>query len=53
MEGFFLLKKLLENNDYMCKLDLKEAHLLVPLKSRWRDWLYQLTAFDLSCLLLQ
>ena len=34
MEGFHLLKEILEQNDYLCKLDLKVAYFSVPLNKQ-------------------
>ena len=31
MEGLHLLKDMLKEKDYMCKIDLKDAHFCVPL----------------------
>ena len=31
MEGLYLLKELLKEGDFLCKLDLKNAHFLAPL----------------------
>ena len=33
MEGLFLLKEIIQKNDYMCKIDLKDAYFAVPLHS--------------------
>ena len=48
MEGIFLLKQVLQKNDYMCKIDLKDAYFAVPLHSssqkyirfKWKGNLY-------------
>ena len=34
MEGLQNLKYMLQKLDYMCKLDLKDAHILVPLDKK-------------------
>ena len=34
MEGLHLLKEILEQNDYLCKLDLKVAYFSVPLNKQ-------------------
>ena len=49
MEGLFLLKEILQKNDYMGKIDLKDAYFAVPLLSssqkyirlKWKGNLYQ------------
>ena len=49
MKGLFLLKEILLKGDYLCKIDLKDKFLTVPLnlKSqtfvsfRWKDLIYQ------------
>ena len=49
MEGLFLLKEILKKNDYMCKIDLKDAYFAVPLHSssqkhirlKWKGNVYQ------------
>ena len=58
MEGLFLLKKILQKNDYMCKIDLKDASFAVSLHSsslkyirfKWKGNLYQ---FSMPFLWLQ
>ena len=35
MERLFLLKEILQQNGYMCKIDLKDAYSAVPLHSSW------------------
>ena len=49
MESLFLLKEILQKNDYTCKIDLKDAYFAVPLHSgsqkyirfKWKGNLYQ------------
>lgn len=49
MEGLFMVQDLIERNCYMCKIDLKDAYLTVPiiikdqkfLRFLWRQELYQ------------
>ena len=49
MEGLFLLKEILQEGDYMCKLDLRDAYFSVPLhkdsqkfvRFPWKGSLYQ------------
>ena len=49
MEALFLLKEILQEGEYMCKIDLKDAYFLVPLNQkfqkfvsfRWKNLLYQ------------
>lgn len=58
MEGIHMVKELLEKQDYMCKLDLKDAYFCVPvkqsqrkfLKFRWKRKIFQFTcmAFGLA-----
>jgi len=31
MEGLFTLKELLQENDFLCKMDLKDAYFTIPL----------------------
>ena len=33
MEVLFLLEKLMQKGDYICKIELKDAYFLVPYKS--------------------
>ena len=37
MEGFFCLRELLQEGDYICKLDMKDAHFSVPLHQTSRN----------------
>jgi len=39
MEGLHLLKDLLKEKDYMCKVDLKDAYFCVPLHPRHRKYI--------------
>ena len=49
MEGLLLLKEMLQEGDYMCKIDLKAAYFPVPLNQKsqkfvsfkWKDLFYQ------------
>ena len=49
MEALFLLKEILQEGEYMCKIDLKDAYFLVPLNQKfqkfvsfkWKNLLYQ------------
>ena len=49
MKGLFLLKNILQRNDYMCNIDLKDACFVFPLHSssqkyirfKWKGNLYQ------------
>ena len=49
MEGLFLLKETLQERDYLCKIDLKDAYFTVPLNQKsqtfvsfkWTDLSYQ------------
>ena len=38
MEGLHCLRNILKKGDYMCKLDLKDAYILVPLKPASRKF---------------
>ena len=38
MEGFHLLKEILEQSNYLCKLDLKEAYFCIPLNKQSRKY---------------
>ena len=48
MEGLFLLKEVLLKEDYMCKIDLKDANFSVPkdsnsqefIRFHWKDQIY-------------
>ena len=56
MEGLFLLKELLIQNDFMCKIDLKDAYFSVQLaeesqnhvRFQWENQIYQFFAFVLD-----
>ena len=39
MEGLFLLKETLQEEDYMCKIDLKDAYFSVPLNLKSQKFL--------------
>ena len=39
MEGLHLLKDLLKENDYMCKIDLKDVYFCVPLHTSQRKYI--------------
>ena len=39
MEGLHLLKELLQSNDYLCKLDLKDAYFCIPMSQKSRRFL--------------
>ena len=49
MEDLFLLKEILQKNDYICKIDLKDAYFAVPphsssqkyIRFKWKGNLYQ------------
>ena len=49
MKGLFLLKETLQEGDYMCKIDLKDAYFSVPvnfksqkfLSLKWKNLFYQ------------
>ena len=38
MEGLHLLKEILEQSEYLCKLDLKDAYFRVPLNKESRKY---------------
>ena len=38
MEGLDLLKEILEQGDYLCNLDLKDAYFIVPLSKQLPKW---------------
>lgn len=53
MEGLFLLKTILQRNDYMAKIDLKDAYLCVPMQSSHRQFLrfrWENRMFQFQCL---
>ena len=39
-KGIHLLKEILEQGDYLCKLDLKEAYFCVPLNKQSRKYVH-------------
>ena len=39
MEGLHLLKDLLRQNDFMCKVDLKDAYFCIPLQRNHQKFL--------------
>ena len=59
MEGFHMVKDLVQPGDWLAKIDLKDAYFLVPvhpshqkfLQFQWQDSLYQFQClpFDQSC----
>ena len=59
MEGFHMVKDLIRPQDWLAKIDLKDAYLLVPihldhrkyLQFRWQSLTYQFNClpFGLSC----
>ena len=42
MKGVLALLELLDKNDYMCKIDLKDAYVVVPIHENSRDYLTSL-----------
>ena len=38
MEGLHLLKEILEQGNYLCKLDLKDAYFCVPLNKQSKEY---------------
>ncbi len=59
MEGMHMLKDVLQQNDFMVKLDLKDAYLTIPLhkdhrkylRFQWKgvQWEFNCLAFGLAC----
>jgi len=52
-EGLCRIKELLRRNDWMCSVDLKDAHLSVPIARHHRKFLrfiWQCMTYELKCL---
>jgi len=53
MEGLHMLKDLLKEGDFMCKLDLKDAYFIIPIKQNCRKYLrflWKERVFEFLCL---
>jgi len=53
MEGLFLIKELLSPNDWMLKIDLKDAYFSVPIHASWRKYIrfeWQGSLYQFVCL---
>ena len=53
MEGLHMLKDLLQEGDYMCKLDLKDAYFTVPMNRESKKFLrfqWQAILYEFQCL---
>ena len=53
MEGFFCLRELLQEEDYICKLDMKDAYFSVSLHQSSRNYVrfsFSGNLYDLLCL---
>ena len=53
MAGLHLLKEILEQGEYLCKLDLKDAYFSVPLNKQSRKYVrfeYKTSLYEFLCL---
>ena len=53
MEGLHLLKEMLQQGDYMCKIDLKDAYFMIPINQESRKFLrflWQGSLYEFLCL---
>ena len=55
MEGLHLLRDLLQEGDYMCKIDLRNAYFIKPINQKYRKYLkfkWEGTLYEFLCLCL-
>ena len=53
MEGLHLMKDLLQDGDYMCKIDLREVYFTIPINQKYRKYLgfnWEGTLHEFLCL---
>ena len=53
MEGLHLMKDLLQEGDYMCKIDLHDTYFTIPINQKYRKYLrliWERTLYEFLCL---
>ena len=53
MEGLHLMKGLLQERDYICKIDLRDAYFTIPINEKYRKYLrfkWEATLYEFRCL---
>ena len=53
MEGLHLMKDLLQEGDYMCKIDLRDTYFTIPINQKYRKYLrfiWERTLYEFLCL---